>query len=245
MWGRLPPRDGGATGGMFAQLSVHGPSVSVMAEQITPKQFHDSVGVDDWQVLWSVAFALYRTGDFATGLKLVEEIGRLAGAAGHHPDLNLRAGVLEVRLVTKANWSLTEADLSVARQISAAAKELGVSADPEHTRTWEFAIDALDVDKVRAFWCAVLGYEMVGDSDIADPDGLYPPVYVQQMDAMRTGRNRIHIDVGVPYKQAEARVAAALAAGGTVVNDRFAPMFWTLTDPEGNEVDLATWVGRD
>jgi 4a-hydroxytetrahydrobiopterin dehydratase len=216
-----------------------------MAERITPQQFHDSSGVDDWRVLWSVAFALYRTGDFATGVKLVEEIGRLAGAAGHSPDLNLRAGVLEVRLVTRANWSLTDLDLSLARQISVAARELGVGADPMHTRTWEFALDALDVDRVRAFWCAVLGYEMAGDSDIADPDGLYPAVYVQQMDTMRTGRNRIHIDVGVPHDQAEARVAAALAAGGTLVNDRFAPMHWTLADPEGNEVDLATWVGRD
>jgi 4a-hydroxytetrahydrobiopterin dehydratase len=216
-----------------------------MAERITPQQFHDSVGVDDWRVLWSVAFALYRTGDFATGLRLVAEIGRLAEAAGHHPDLNLRAGVLEVRLVTKERWSLTDVDLTLARQISAAAEELGVSADPGRTRTWEFAIDALDVDKVRAFWCAVLGYELVGDTDIADPDGLYPPVYVQQMDVMRTGRNRIHIDVGVPHDQAEARVEAALAAGGTLVNDRFAPMHWTLADPEGNEVDLATWVGRD
>jgi 4a-hydroxytetrahydrobiopterin dehydratase len=44
-----------------------------MAERITPKQFHDSVGIDDWRVLWSVAFALYRTDDFATGLKLVKE----------------------------------------------------------------------------------------------------------------------------------------------------------------------------
>jgi 4a-hydroxytetrahydrobiopterin dehydratase len=216
-----------------------------MAERITPQQFHDSVGVDDWRVLWSVAFAVYRTGDFATGLKLVAEIGRLAEAAGHHPDLDLRAGVLEVRLVTKAQWSLTDLDLTLARQISAAAAALGVSADPGRTRTWEFAIDALDVDKVRAFWCAVLGYELAGDTDIADPDGLYPPVYVQQMDAMRTGRNRIHIDVGVPHDQAETRVAAALAAGGTVVNDRYAPMWWTLADPEGNEVDLATWIGRD
>jgi 4a-hydroxytetrahydrobiopterin dehydratase len=216
-----------------------------MAERITPRQFHDSTGVDDWRVLWSVAFALYRTGNFATGLKLVEEIGRLAEAAGHHPDLNLRAGVLEARLVTKTEWSLTEADLNLARQISAAAQELGISADPDHTRTWEFAIDAVEVDKVRAFWCAVLGYEMAGDCDIADPDGLYPPIYVQKMDVMRTGRNRIHIDVGVPHDQAEARVAAALAAGGTLVNGRFAPMHWTMADPEGNEVDLATWVGRD
>jgi 4a-hydroxytetrahydrobiopterin dehydratase len=216
-----------------------------MAELITPKQFHDAAGVDDWRVLWSVAFSVFRTGDFATGLKLVDEIGRLAEGAGHYPDLNLRAGVLEVRLVTKEQWSLTDLDLSLARQISAAAGALGVSADPDHTRTWEFALDALNVDKVRTFWCAVLGYEMAGDSDIADPDGLYPAVYVQQMDEMRTGRNRIHIDVGVPHDQAEDRVAAALAAGGTVVSDRFAPMWWTLADPEGNEVDLATWIGRD
>jgi 4a-hydroxytetrahydrobiopterin dehydratase len=216
-----------------------------MAERITPQQFHDAIGVDDWRVLWSVAFAQYRTGDFATGVKLVDEIGRLAEAAGHAPDLNLRSGVLEVRLVTRADWSLTDVDLALAKQISDAAARLGVSADPGRTRTWEIALDAADVDKVRAFWCAVLGYELAGDSDIVDPDGLYPPVFVQQMDPLRTGRNRIHVDVGVPHDQAEARVEAALAAGGTMVNDRYAPTWWTLADPEGNEVDLATWIGRD
>ncbi|HEY7224434.1 MAG TPA: VOC family protein [Micromonosporaceae bacterium] len=212
---------------------------------MTPRQFHDADGIDDWRVLWSVAFALYRTGDFATGVKLVDEIGRLAEQAGHHPDLNLRSKVLEVRLVTKEIWSLTDVDLNLAREISLAAKALGIPADPAAIRTWEFALDALDVDKVRAFWCAVLGYTMVGDSDIGDPEQLYPPVYVQQMDVMREGRNRIHIDVGVPHDQAEARIAAALAAGGRLVTDRFAPMHWTLADPEGNEVDIATWVGRE
>ena len=178
-------------------------------------------------------------------MKLVDEIGRIAEAAGHHPDLNVRGGAVEVRLVTKEHWSLTDLDLTLARQISAAAEALGVSADPDNTRTWEFALDALDVDKVRDLLVRGLGYVMVGDSDIGDPDDLYPPVYVQQMDEMRTGRNRIHIDVGVPHDQAEARIAAALAAGGTLVSDKFAPMHWTLADPEGNEVDIATWVGRD
>lgn len=231
--------------GPFAKMSEPWPSFSGMTERITPRQFHESMGIEDWRVLSAVAFAVYRTGDFATGVELVQEIGRLAGAAGHHPDLNLRAGVLEVRLVTRADWSLTDLDLRLAQQISAAARELGVVADPGHTRAWEFALDAVDVDAVPAFWCAVLGYELAGDTDIADPDGLYPPVYVQQMDAPRAGRNRIHIDVAVPHDQAEARVAAALAAGGTLVNDRFAPSWWTLADPEGNEVDLATWIGRD
>ena len=68
---------------------------------------------------------------------------------------------------------------------------------------------------------------------------------VQQMDEIRMGHNRIHIDVGVPHDQGEARVATALAAGGTLVSDQYAPMWWTLADPEGNEVDLATWIGRD
>jgi 4a-hydroxytetrahydrobiopterin dehydratase len=216
-----------------------------MAERITPRQFHESDGVEDWRVLWSVAFATYRTRDFATGLRLVNRIGELAEALDHHPDVNLRYGIVEVRLVTHSSWSLTDLDLTLAQQIATAAAELGVAADPEHTRTWEFALDAVDVDAVRRFWCAVLGYELAGETDIADPDGLYPAVYVQQMAEPRTGRNRIHIDVGVPHDQAEARVAAALAAGGTLVSDEHAPMWWTLADPEGNEVDLATWVGRD
>jgi 4a-hydroxytetrahydrobiopterin dehydratase len=42
----------------------------------------------------------------------------------------------------------------------------------------------------------------------------------------------------------QARISAALAAGGRVVADR-APDWWTLADPEGNEVDevdLAIWL---
>jgi 4a-hydroxytetrahydrobiopterin dehydratase len=44
---------------------------------------------------------------------------------------------------------------------------------------------------------------------------------------------------------AGARVAAALAAGGHLVTDQYAPMWWVLADAEGNEVCVATWVGRD
>ncbi|GAA3820095.1 VOC family protein [Nocardioides panacisoli] len=213
-------------------------------EKITAQQFSEAEGTEDWRVLWWQAFAVFRTKDFATGLRLVDEVGRLAEEADHHPDVNLRYPVLELRLATHSTMSLTDKDLDLARKISAAARELGVRADPGAIRTWEFALDALDVDKVRAFWCAVLGYELAGDSDIADPEGLYPPVYVQQMDEMRTGRNRIHIDVGVPHDQAEARVQAGLDAGGTLVRDN-GPSHWTLADPEGNEVDIATWQGRD
>jgi hypothetical protein len=72
-----------------------------------------------------------------------------------------------------------------------------------------------------------------------------PSIWFQQMDGPRPQRNRVHIDVSVPHDQAEARVAAALAAGGRLVSGLFAPAWWALADREGNEVDIATWMGRD
>ena len=59
------------------------------------------------------------------------------------------------------------------------------------------------------------------------------------------GGGAIHIGVWVPVGQAEARVAAALAAGGRVVRDDFAPSWWTLADAAGNEADIGTVEGRD
>jgi 4a-hydroxytetrahydrobiopterin dehydratase len=65
------------------------------------------------------------------------------------------------------------------------------------------------------------------------------------MDAPRPQRNRIHVDLYLPQDVAEARIAAALAAGGRIVNDEHAPHWWTLADPEGNEVDVAPWPDLD
>jgi 4a-hydroxytetrahydrobiopterin dehydratase len=30
-----------------------------------------------------------------------------------------------------------------------------------------------------------------------------------------------------------------------IVFDRYAPVWWTLADPEGDEVDIASWMGRE
>ena len=203
-------------------MSAARPSVERMSrsyEKISAADFSAAEGVDDWRVLWWQAFALFRTKSFVTGLALVNEIGRLAEEANHHPDDNLRYGELEIRLSTHDTMSLTDADLDLARKISAAARSLGVEADPGAIRTWEFALDALDVDAVRRFWAAVLGYRLVGDTDIADPIGLYPPVYVQQMDTMREGRNRIHIDLAVPHEE-DAGVRSLRNRARAIENDR-------------------------
>jgi 4a-hydroxytetrahydrobiopterin dehydratase len=115
----------------------------------------------------------------------------------------------------------------------------------------EIAIDALDIDAVRPFWQAVLGYEEepprapgASVDAIVDPNRIGPAFWFQQMDAERPQRNRIHVDVTVPHDVAEERIAAAIAAGGTLVSDKRARAFWILADPEGNEACVCTWQDR-
>ena len=74
--------------------------------------------------------------------------------------------------------------------------------------------------------------------------GIGPAFWFQQMDEPRPQRNRIHIDVTVPSDRVDARIEAALAAGGTIVDDSHARAFWVLADPEGNEACLCTWEDR-
>ncbi|WP_243062769.1 VOC family protein [Humibacter sp. RRB41] len=212
-----------------------------MAERISPKQFHAAGGVDDWRVLFDGARTYFVTGSFANGVELVDAIGRLADAANHHPDVDLRYSGVTVTLFTHEVSDISGSDAMLARQISLVAAELGIRADPSKVQTVQISIDALVIPDVLPFWRAVLGYDEFGDEDVVDPLARGPWVTFQQMDEPRPQRNRIHIDVSVPRDQAESRIAAALAAGGHLVTDRFAPHWWTLADAEGNEVDVAPW----
>jgi len=125
------------------------------------------------------------------------------------------------------------------------------SADGERAvQVIEIGIDALDAAAIRPFWRAVLGYVdepgRFGPWDgLVDPLGQGPAVWFQRMDTPRPQRNRIHFDVSVPHDEAESRIGAALAAGGTLINDTRAPAFWVLADAEGNEACVTTWQGRD
>jgi 4a-hydroxytetrahydrobiopterin dehydratase len=150
-----------------------------------------------------------------------------------------------VRLHPNETGGQTDADVALAQQISTTASDVGLPADPSAVHTVQIAIDALVSTEVLSFWRAVLGYEQLGEEDLLDPRRRGPAIWFQQMKEPRTERNRIHVDVSVPHDQAEARVAAGVAAGGRVVFDRYAPAWWTLADPEGNEVDIASWMDRD
>jgi 4a-hydroxytetrahydrobiopterin dehydratase len=101
-----------------------------MTDEISPQQFDETVGVDDWRVRDDKACAQFGTGSFAAGVALVNEIGKLADAMDHHPDVDLRYPTVTVRLSSHDVGGLSERDVKLARQISAAARELGAAADP-------------------------------------------------------------------------------------------------------------------
>jgi 4a-hydroxytetrahydrobiopterin dehydratase len=215
-----------------------------VTERLSPRQFLDSAGVEDWRAIFGGQWACahFRTGSYEVGVALVAAIGRLAAAAGHQPDVDLRPDSVGVRLFSGDFAGLSTGDVELAREISAAARELGAAADPSAVQHVQVAVDALVVADVRPFWRAVLGYRETGDEDVVDPARRGPTFWFQPMDAPRPQRNRIHLDVYLPPDQVQARIAAALGAGGRIVDDTHAPQWWTLADPEGNEVDLAVWL---
>lgn len=214
-----------------------------MTERITAQEFYASHGVGDWRLIWGGGWACahFRTGSFAAGVAFVQAIGELAAAAGHYPDVDLRPDGVSVRMFTVRPGGVSARDADLARQISDAARAQGLASDPSLVQFVQIAIDALDIATVRPFWHAVLGYAEVGDEDLVDDLRRGPTLWFQEMDGPRPQRNRIHVDLFVPRDHAEARVAAGVAAGGRIVNDLNAPEYWTLADPEGNEVDIAPW----
>ena len=151
---------------------------------------------------------------------------------------------MTVRLVTVARdyMGMTQQDADLARRISVLARDLGLSADPAGVQSLLVIPGAPDIADVVPFWKAVLGYEPRADSpdeDLVDPRDRGTAFWFEQMEAPRPDGGAIHVAVWVPHEQAAARVAA-LAAGGRLVRDEFAPSWWTLADPAGNEADVAT-----
>jgi 4a-hydroxytetrahydrobiopterin dehydratase len=99
---------------------------------VSPKSFHEAEGVQDWRVLGDGACAYFRTGSFAAAARLVQAISELPGLDDHQPDVDLRRDGVTVRLITISDdyMGMTRRDIELARQISAAARKLGLSAEP-------------------------------------------------------------------------------------------------------------------
>lgn len=212
-------------------------------KKLTGPQIADA-SLTGWVNLLGGLQTRIRTGDFATGLRVVNAIGAAAEEMNHHPDVDLRYPHVDVRLSSHDAGGITERDVRLARTITDIAAAAGAELDGLATSRLELALDTPDVGRVLPFWAAVMAMEPAANGvDVADPADALPLIWFQDSGSEEP-RQRWHPDVWVDPSQVRLRIDAALAAGGTLVSDEEAPSFWVLADPEGNRVCLCTWQDR-
>ncbi len=227
-------------------------------QKLSRQEASDAVTSLGWRLVLGELRTEVLTGSLPLAADVAAQVATVPSAQGHLR-LDVRADRVILSLQTAAAGWVTAKDVELARNISTVVDETrlrtvsGMGEDGGAGRSVqviEIGIDALDAAAIRPFWRAVLGYAdepgRTGAWDgLIDPLGQGPAVWFQRMDAPRPQRNRIHFDVSVPHDEAESRIGAALAAGGTLIDDTQAPAFWVLADAEGNEACITTWQGRD
>jgi len=204
------------------------------------QEFLAAEGVEDWVVVHGGATAVFRVGSLSDGARLAEAIAQLPGIAGAGVLLTLADSRVTARL-SRDLWNLEPRHIELARAVSAVAREHGAAADRASVREVQVAIaakrDSIDV----GFWRAVLGYVPMADDNAVDPLGHGSTVWMQELDQAKPLRHALHIDVSVAREYVKARLEAAVAAGGRIVDESHAPSHWTLADRAGNRVCICAW----
>jgi 4a-hydroxytetrahydrobiopterin dehydratase len=203
------------------------------------REFLSADDLEDWVVLHGGPTAVFRVGS-------LQEAARLAAAVAVVPGLEPRTLLtaasdrLTVKL-TREMWGTEARHIEVAKAISAIAREHGATADRGAVQEVQLAVaakpDAIDL----GFWRTVLGYAELHEDNGLDPNGQSSTVWMQDLDPAKPLRHAMHVDVSVARDHAEARMQAAVAAGGTIVEDGGAPGAWILADRSGNKVCIAAW----
>lgn len=105
-------------------------------------------------------------------------------------------------------------------------------------------IDAVDHRPVAAFWAAVLGWEVVEDSEegisLAAPGGGLPTLDIIPVPESKEIKNRLHLDLRADGASFEAELARLEGLGARRADVGQGPdVTWVvLADPEDNEFCL-------
>jgi 4a-hydroxytetrahydrobiopterin dehydratase len=204
------------------------------------KSFLAAEGVGDWVVLHGGATAVFEVDRLRSAVRLADAVAQVPGVEGSGALLMVADDHLSVRL-NRGVFRVEESHIDIARAVSATARSHGAVAERARAQEVQVAIaappDAIDV----GFWRAVLGYSPLDEDNAVDPLGHGSTVWMQGLDPNKPLRHAMHVDVSVAREHAEARVAAALAAGGRMIHDADAPEGWILADSAGNRVCIAAW----
>lgn len=196
--------------------------------------------------------ARYLVDDFAAGARFLTAVAEAGDEVAHHPSVSMGPGHVDLKLVSAdaiyrdeegtehvVEW-VTQQDVDLARRISEIAAEHHVEADPASVSVIELGLDTSRSATIAPVWAALLtgsaesqGRGTPGD-EIRDATGRVPNLWFGEADDGEAPRQRFHVEVYVTAEVAEQRIAAAIAAGGTIVDDSDAPSLTVIADPDGN-----------
>ncbi len=207
----------------------------------------------DWRKLAQGLHARYVIGGFDEGARFLVAVGEAGDVLGHHPRVSMGQGYVDLKLSSDdavyrdaegtdhvVEW-VTQRDVELARRISEIAAHHGLAADPASVSVIELGLDTPSSATIAPVWAALLtgSAEAQGrgtpSDEIRDATGRVPNLWFGGADEQESGRQRFHVEVYVALEEAGRRVAAAVAAGGRVVDDSRAPALTVIADPDGNE----------
>ena len=212
----------------------------------------------DWRKLAQGLHARYLIDDFGTGARFIVAVGEAGDALGHHPRVSIGTGYVDLELVSDdaiyrdddgteyvVEW-VTQQDVDLARRITSIAADHGLAADPASVSEIELGLDTAHSATIAPVWAALLtgsaesqGRGSPGD-EIRDATVRVPNLWFEEVDEHAAPRQRFHLEVYVAPEAVEPRIAAALASGGTIVDDSEAPSLTVIADQDGNTGVIAT-----
>ncbi|WP_411699715.1 4a-hydroxytetrahydrobiopterin dehydratase [Conyzicola sp.] len=204
----------------------------------------------DWRKLAQGLHARYLVADFGTAARFVSAVGEAGDALGHHPTVTIGTRYVDLKLVSPdavyrdgegtehiVEW-VTQRDVDLARRISEIAAEHPVEPDPASVSVIELGLDTEHSATIAPVWAALLtgiagshGHGSPSD-EIRDPKGRVPNLWFGE--TVDNPGQRFHVEIYVAPEAVEQRIAAALAAGGTIVDDSEAPALTVIADQDGN-----------
>jgi 4a-hydroxytetrahydrobiopterin dehydratase len=203
------------------------------------RDFLSAAGTEDWVVLHGGPTAVFKVRSLVEAAKLAEAVAGVPGLE-ERTVMSVARTQLTVRL-TREVWGTETRHIEVARAISKVARDRGAKADRSAVQEVQVAIAAKPDEIDLGFWRAVLGYAPMHEDNAIDPLGHGSTVWMQDLNPEKSLRHAMHLDVSVAREAAEQRLAAALAAGGRIVDESGAPGGWILADRAGNKVCIAAW----
>lgn len=209
-------------------------------------------GLVEWRKLAQGLHARYLVDDFGAAARFVVAVGDAGDALGHHPGVSIGRGYVDLKLVSAdavyrdgegaehvVEW-VTQQDVDLARRITEVAADHGLDADPASVSVLELGLDTAQPGTVAPVWAALLTGDPTSQGrgspsdEVRDGTGRVPNLWFGAADEHEAPRQRLHVEVYVAPEVVEQRVAAAVAAGGTVVDDSDAPSLTVIADQDGN-----------